>query len=245
MKTIALHGFLGLPADWSKLKLPACSTVEAVDLWRFASGAPESAYAEWAKAFTRELRGSIDDTVQIIGYSLGGRLAMHAICEAPDLFSKAVIVSAHPGLRHESERRDRLLNDRAWAARFRVDPWEDLLRAWNSQPVFRLPESREKDWIQLDRPESLFSREKLSFALDAWSLGRQSDLRERIIAAPVPLKLISGAADSKFTALLSEFAASQKSRRHPIEHFVVQGAGHRVPWDAPELFTKAIAWPVG
>lgn len=234
MRVIALHGFLGLPADWSQTGLD----VEAYDLWksitRMGGVAKEAAFTTWAKRFTDEIRasGATPGTIALVGYSLGGRLAMHAVLEAPELFDRAVIVSAHPGLTSEHEKRDRVASDKVWAERFLRDPWPMLIRAWNVQPVLAPPAKPAPDFVQLERLETSFSRESLAFALDAWSLGRQKDLRQRLRECEVPMRFVTGALDTKFTSLLGDFAG--------IDRQVVAQAGHRVPWDHPAGFREAI-----
>jgi 2-succinyl-6-hydroxy-2,4-cyclohexadiene-1-carboxylate synthase len=232
MRIVALHGFLGLPSDWAK----TCLDVEAYDLWksivRLGGVTREQAFDKWAKQFTGEVRAKTSEPVCLIGYSLGGRLAMHAILEAPELFENAIIVSAHPGLTSEHEKRDRLANDRVWAERFLRESWPLLMKAWNVQPVLAPPPKPPEDFVHLERQEGAFSREALSFALDAWSLGRQADLRSRLRACPVSMRFVTGATDTKFTSLLGAFAG--------IDHRVVPNAGHRVPWDHPAGFQSAV-----
>lgn len=232
MRIVALHGFLGLPSDWSKTGLD----VEAYDLWKgvvkLGGVSRENAFSAWAKQFTNEIRASGAGSVALIGYSLGGRLALHAVLEAPDLFDRAIIVSAHPGLASEHEKRDRVASDKVWAERFLRDGWPMLIKAWNVQPVLAPPAKPASDFVQLDRPEGAFSREALAFALDGWSLGRQKDLRGKIRECQVPMRFVTGALDTKFTSLLGDFGG--------IDHHVVPQAGHRVPWDHPAGFREAI-----
>ncbi len=233
MKIVALHGFLGLAADWSKTGLD----VQAYDLWRsiprMGAVARENAFSAWAKHFTNEIRASGRGPISLIGYSLGGRLAMHAVLEAPDLFENAIIISAHPGLSSEHEKRDRVASDKVWAERFLREPWSLLMKAWNVQPVLAPPPNPPADFVALERVEAAFSRESLAFALDAWSLGRQKDLRSRLRECEVPMRFVTGALDTKFTSLLGGFAG--------IDHRVVEAAGHRVPWDHPAGFQSAVS----
>ncbi len=196
MRIVALHGFLGLPSDWSILD--GSFDYEAVDLWR-----------------TSDLPLSQNRPV-LLGYSMGGRLAMKFALEHPERWSGAVLVSAHPGL---SEGHDaRLASDLEWARKFREMPWEELMHEWNSQAVLR--------GRALPRLESDFNRERLARALDEWSLGRQPNLRADLERLPIPALYVTGADDKKFTSLMKGLE----------QHVVVEGAGHRVPWDQPEKF---------
>src|ERR1041385_616117 len=66
----------------------------------------------------------------LVGYSMGGRLALQALIEGA-AFDRAVIVSA--GLNLEEGREERRERDEAWAMRFESDEWENVMRDWNAQ----------------------------------------------------------------------------------------------------------------
>jgi 2-succinyl-6-hydroxy-2,4-cyclohexadiene-1-carboxylate synthase len=59
---------------------------------------------------------------------MGGRLAMHALLESPELWSAAILVSANPGLPAADHpgRAQRMASDESWARRFESDPWEQV-----------------------------------------------------------------------------------------------------------------------
>lgn len=206
MKNIyALHGFLGKPSDWQK-SLPNAA---AVDLFR----GPVKNFEEWAKQFN----ASVLSESFIVGYSLGGRLALHALIQNPKVWKGAVIISANPGLANESDRQQRIIHDRKWAKRFLNDPWEKLMDDWNNQTVF----SSDK---RIERKESDFDRAILSAVMEEWSLGKQRYLPPLISALPVPILWITGERDPKAARGLA--FAHPKSRE-----LTIPLAGHRVPWD--------------
>src|SRR5262249_45368361 len=110
----ALHGFLGLPSDWDLLRQP----LHAIDL--FSIGKPLSTLWSWAQDFNRQV--SADNTNILIGYSLGGRLGMHALIDQPHLWQGGVFVSAHSGLSFSHDRDKRIQSDAQWAQRFLQEP---------------------------------------------------------------------------------------------------------------------------
>ena len=221
---IALHGFLGLPSDWSLVEADGGSfgsAVQAVDLWR----SPVGSFDDWVTQFLASLPASGN---VLVGYSLGGRLAMHAVLRAPSRFRAVVFVSANPGLASGAERASRLVADRVWAGRFAREEWPSLMQAWGDQAVFR----RSTPGLVLERREEDFSREKLSLAMERWSLGAQEDLRRGLLGLSVPSLYVTGEEDTKFTTLIREMGVRR--------HVVIPGAGHRVPWDQPGLFMSAM-----
>lgn len=210
----ALHGFLGLPADWKFLK----AKLHAVDV--LAIHPPKEGLWRWAKAFNAYARNCSPTPRILLGYSMGARLAMHALLDAPALWQKAVFVSGQPGLSIE-EKAKRVYEDKRWADRFLKDPWKDLMREWNRQPIFL----QDKSFV---RKEEDYSRPILAETILGFSQALQEDLTGRLEACRVPQHWIAGESDVKYAAI---------AREKP-SHSIVPKAGHRVPWDNPDTFTQ-------
>lgn len=217
VKLTCLHGFLGRGSDWDFLR-PAFE-INAPDLLAPSSSEVVS-FAAWSERFVE----SIEPGTLLVGYSLGARLALHALISRPEHFAGGVLVGGNPGLASEEQRQTRLLADAAWAERFRHEPWEAVVGDWERQSVFAGSSPR-------PRPEDSYSREKLSRALLCWSLGAQEDLAGRLAGLPLPLLWVAGARDEKFAAI---------ARQQPGEHLIVEDAGHRVPWDRPGVFVEIL-----
>jgi 2-succinyl-6-hydroxy-2,4-cyclohexadiene-1-carboxylate synthase len=260
---LALHGFLGLPQDWSRLGRETDSW-DKRDLWADFDqlNQPESkTYLQaWAENFCREVEdadyGGGETPTRppvLLGYSMGARLAMHAALHAPHLFQAIILISGHPGLALESERLARLKSDRAWAKRFRNDCWENLVDGWNRQPVLAdanstLPAASQPAAahrtsktrvalgpVRLDRNENQFDRKILAKAMEAWSLGHQEPLAEKLSQLSLPILHLVGSEDAKFRTLLSGIPLGPETRLK-----VIEGAGHRVPWDQPKSFLRSV-----
>lgn len=239
VEIIALHGFLGLPSDWDLVadSVAGLFAIRAENLaadadMLFSVSEPSEAFTAWVHGFTHKLEERREGATRpvLMGYSMGGRLAMHAAIARPDLFSAAIFISAHPGLASEEERRARRASDATWAERFRSgsEPWGRLLADWNTQGIFQ-------GSTNLQRRESDFDRVSLARMMDLWSLGRQRDLRAELRTLPFPVLFLSGGRDAKFTALLSEFDPGARHMRR-----VLPGAGHRLPWDDSAGFRAVV-----
>ena len=72
----------------------------------------------------------------LIGYSLGGRVAMNFACQPRAGLRGLIVEGGHPGLQDAEARQARRSNDRAWAERFRRDPLAQVFADWYQQPVF-------------------------------------------------------------------------------------------------------------
>lgn len=221
----ALHGNLGSANDWSTIELP---DLLVHDLWGILESDPDLTLESWGEGFSQAV--SMNDPEPIVlGYSMGGRLALHAMVAAPEQWKGAIILSAHPGLNDESERKIRFNRDREWANQVRSSHWQKFLETWNAQPVLAgAPPSPAQ--FQLEH-----HREEIARAFENWSLGRQEPLGERLAACQFPILWITGERDEKFSSL----AAGLGEVVPDFEHAVLPDCGHRIPFECPlELSAK-------
>jgi len=226
-----LHGFLGRGGDWDAVRAAWPSDLPPLrcpDL--FAEMGLEESLDEFGARFAAAVVAD-DPSPVLLGYSLGGRLGLHALLARPALWRGAVIVSTHLGFPDPGARHDRRASDAAWAERFRAGPWASLLEEWNARAVFR---GRAQP---LDRPEAAYDRNALAHALEAWSLGSQTHLLPRLASLPMPILWIAGADDDRYVAQGELAAAHGKA----VTLRVAPRAAHRVPWEAPDWFAREVA----
>jgi 2-succinyl-6-hydroxy-2,4-cyclohexadiene-1-carboxylate synthase len=215
----ALHGNAGLPEDLSGVLSCLNRPFKAWHLWRCLKERPECASLE---GFASMLNDDATPGADILlGYSLGARLALHALVQRPGHWRAAILVSPHPGLQSEAEREARKLQDKTWAGRFLNEPWHEVMADWNAQPVLAGAAAGQhvnESW-----------RRQVAEAFDGWSLSRQQDLRPMLHSVTCPVLWVTGAHDRKFTALAHEAWALLPRGRHAV----IAEAGHRVHLDQP------------
>jgi 2-succinyl-6-hydroxy-2,4-cyclohexadiene-1-carboxylate synthase len=224
----ALPGFLGLPQDWHRLfqQHTSRSRINAIDIF---SQLPIVDFWEWAVQFNQMIQQKNSRRI-LVGYSLGGRLALHVLLQNPSLWHAAVIISAHPGLKNLEERQKRLRLDEEWSQRFANMPWSLLMLEWENQEIFQT------DRFQFARLEKDYSRDRLSQAIKTWSLGNQEDLQFRIEELDLPILWMTGARDDRYSLL-----ANQINLKHPQSKvFKIPLAGHRAPWQQPGIFHEQV-----
>ncbi len=227
----ALHGFLGRGADWDPLRA-ACASK---DLPAFHTpdlfGAPPThrSLTAWGDHFAAWVAQS-DPAPVLLGYSLGGRLALHALLAQPALWRGAVIVSTHTGLTDPAACAARRTDDARWAARFLHENWDAVLADWDARAVFGGAART------LARPERAYDRTALASGLVDWSLGSQPPLVPRLREIPCPVRWIVGSRDAPYVALGRHAVAEL-----PLgELRVAPAAGHRVPWESPAWFAEQV-----
>ena len=225
--------------DWAGLAegwRAAGHEVEAVDLWEFQVNGGVS-FEEFASAFNARVR-KVGGEHQLVGYSLGGRLALHAMLDDGELWQGAVLVGAHPGLSDEGARIARMGQDAEWAAMALTAPWEQFVAEWNTQGVLR-PQEELTRWA--DRSALEEKRQSVLLSFMHWSLGKQADLRPRLKDLKCPTLWVTGSEDEKFGPLAAEGAGLSPGGAS----CVVEGAGHRVPWEKAEEFGAKVVQFIG
>jgi 2-succinyl-6-hydroxy-2,4-cyclohexadiene-1-carboxylate synthase len=219
----ALHGNLGEPGDWNEFRaaLPEWD-MDAPSLW----SRPIQPFPSWAEEFDSTASGTV-----LLGYSLGGRLAMHALLRRPIRWRAVIFVSAHPGLAQVEDRRDRLASDGVWADLLEAERLEEFRAKWNTQQTLAgdpVPGTQEH---LIER-----NRQAIAAAFRQWSLGVQADLRSALAACPVPQLWVAGSEDAKFRSVMSEAAARIPSATYTE----IAGCGHRVPLRNPTALAECV-----
>jgi 2-succinyl-6-hydroxy-2,4-cyclohexadiene-1-carboxylate synthase len=219
--THCLHGAVGSFRAWETLGQELKESVNALDLWRLFDHSTPT-LIETGQVISEDAEfGDV-----ILGYSMGGRLALHALIAAPEKWRAAIIVSAHPGLiSGQEERREK---DREWANISRGN-WTSFIDQWNRQEVFL---SSPEEFHQANVKD----QEMISKSFLYWSLGNQRDLRSKLPEITCPILWITGSHDPKFTALAEEATSLLPNS----EHLIISGSGHRVPWQRPTDFSVSV-----
>ena len=229
-----LHGAVGAASDWRSLALGLAKhgiSTRAVDLWRFLQ-CESVPMPEFGKRLNADAAGEISRSQRriLIGYSMGGRLALHALLgNGP--WDAAVIISANPGLRDPQEAAQRRGQDAHWATRALTESWVDFLSAWNAQPILggALRDEREdKKLIQ--------RRREIARSFVDWSVANQENLWNRLTEIKIPVLWIAGERDEKFSTIAKEAAA--KSPNFSLA--IAPATGHRVPWENEAWLNETI-----
>lgn len=229
-----LHGAMGAASDWRALARSLAAkgiSTRAVDLWRFLECECVT-MPEFGRRLNADAAGEIARAARriLIGYSMGGRLALHALLESGP-WDAAVIISANPGLRDPDEAAQRRVADTVWATQALTMQWHDFIEKWHAQPILgsALRDSRE-DGKLIQR------RREIARSFVDWSVGNQEPLWDRLPEIKIPTLWIAGENDAKYRAIAEEAAAL-------TDHFqlaIAPNAGHRVPWENGKWLAEQI-----
>lgn len=219
----ALSGFLGLPTDWDFL---GWQNIRGIGIDNF----PWTSLSDWPFFFHQWIDFQKKENEILMGYSLGGRLALHSLIDSPQRWKGAILISTHPGLTNLQERLNRQKEDEEWARRFEEEEWMSLMQGWNRRAVFA------KDLFSFDRQEKNYDRRWLAHMLQEGSLAKQQDFRSQIAALSIPLLWITGEDDQRYCKLAESLVFT-----HPNSCWVkLAQAGHRAPWEQPKQFSDCV-----
>ncbi|MEI2263727.1 2-succinyl-6-hydroxy-2,4-cyclohexadiene-1-carboxylate synthase [Erwinia sp. CGal63] len=227
-----LHGFLGSGQEWQPIQdLFSGWPQLSVDLPGHGGSRAQrvEGFAELSARLGATLQSHRVKRYWLIGYSLGGRVALYHACRSADASLTGVITEgAHFGLATAAERAQRLASDRHWAARFRQQPLVETLEQWYRQPVFA-------DLNQAQRAALIALRadndpQALAAMLLSTSLARQPYLlpeSQRLAR----LHSLCGEYDLKFQRLAARSGA-------PLT--LIPAAGHNAHRASPQAFAAAL-----
>lgn len=231
---VALHGFTGQGGDFDPLRsfLPPDTSLTAPDLPGHGSKSllkDLSAYSLPAH-LAAIAEAATEPQVTLLGYSMGGRLALHWAIAHPERIRRLILIGASPGLATPEERDERRLGDATLAEFIRTRGLEAFFKYWHNQTFFQTMMHLPKE--QLD---PLLARrfqndpEGLALSLENIGTGTLPSLWHRLKEIRFPVDLVTGEHDVKFTRLAHEMGAHLPKARHSL----IEAAGHAVHLEKP------------
>ncbi len=235
MTIIALHGFTGEGADFAELRahLPATTEFIAPDLPGHGTRRGLRQLEDYS---LRTHLTIVDEAVgdhegaTLLGYSMGGRLALHWALANPARWRRLILIGASPGLITVEERAERQLADAALATFLRTQGLAAFHKYWHHQPMLRTffrDVSPARDALLARRAAN--SPEALALSLETVGTGSLPSLWDRLGELRGAVDLVTGEFDPKFTELARRMG--EKIPRARLS--VVEGAGHAVHLERP------------
>lgn len=167
-----------------------------------------------------------------VGYSMGGRMLLHAALLFPERFRSLTLIGATAGIEAASERAKRLVSDDDLAERLERDGLESFLDFWLGLDLFAtLPA------VAAMRDERMVNRSAgLAASLRQCGAGNQFPLWDRLSRITVPMQIIAGASDIKFTEI-----GQRMVELMPNARFDTVPGGHAVHSEQPEAVAALVA----
>ncbi len=237
-----LHGFMGDCNDFSRV-IPYLSDFccLAVDLPGHGktevNGDAHYRMPQLAQAITMLLKHLQIKHCCLVGYSMGGRLALYLAIYFPQYFSGVILESASPGLKTQLERDRRIAQDLKLVQELESGNLAQFVQRWYTNSLFN------SFTQQPNYPEAIARRldnnpYKLAKPLRYMGLGVQPSLWNNLAEAEVPLILLVGELDRKFVAINQKMANYCSLARLSV----VKNCGHNIHFEQPKKISDSIIY---
>lgn len=228
-----VHGFTQTCRSWQPVvdRLAGAHRCVCVDAPGHG-GSPDGRRSLW------ECGRDIAETVPrgvLVGYSMGARMALHAVLGHPEHFVGVVLVSGTAGIDNPDERRSRRDTDEALADRIEQIGVPAFVDEWLANPMFSGLTSDTA--MRSDRLGN--SATGLADSLRWAGTGTQEPLWDRLDSIEVPVLVVTGSLDPKFEALGRRLVSAIPGATGTC----IEGAGHTVHLERTDDFVaRLVGW---
>ena len=230
-RVVLVHGFLGSPEDWSDVRAqlnPAinCECVSLRDLGCASiAGAADTLAIQLAK----------NPCDVLVGYSMGGRIALELASKQPELAPRLVLFSTSTGLHDADDRRARAEQDDARAVDLREHGMREFTRSWYELPMFA--QFRAHASFARTRARRVIGDAEFWAGCVAGCSPGRTECRENDLARLASRTIMAvGDRDDYYVA----FALRAASLAPTLTVEMIAGAGHVLPLEAPSACADMI-----
>ena len=242
---VLLHGFTGAASAWK----PFCpvwgghSHLLMIDLIGHGeTDSPDDVGRYDIISVAGDLKALLDELsiekIDLLGYSMGGRVAITFASLYPEKVRKLVLESSTPGIKAAADRASRIQQDHNLACRIEVDGVGQFIDFWESIPLFQsqlhLPE-QEREQIRSQRLNN--DPIGLANSLRGMGTGSQPSWWDKLNSFEFPTLLVTGTLDEKFCLIAKEMT----SKLPNATHMSIFGCGHAIHVEEPEKFGTIVS----
>jgi 2-succinyl-6-hydroxy-2,4-cyclohexadiene-1-carboxylate synthase len=226
-----VHGFSQHGDSWDELR----SLVPGARRWL----TPDVTAATLAEAEAELLALWAREGVErsdLVGYSQGGRIALHVAAGHPGRLRTLTVIGAHAGF--ERDRDARLAADLALADRIERQGIDWFAAYWAGLPLFAGLAGRGPDFLErLDAGRRRNDPARLAAQLRGMGAGATEPFWDRLARIDAPALVVAGAEDERYVAFAQRLAGALPRARVAI----VPAAGHAVHLECPDAAAALLA----
>ena len=222
---VAFHGFMGVGSDFTPLAERLGVSIYAPDLIGhgvFQSDNPlgytlETQLLYWAER--------LPNRFTLVGYSMGGRLALQFALRYPERVERLVLIGATPGIVDPIDRSKRVMWDRDQAELIRTLGVKLFYEKWQQLPIIATQGAIEPTIREVMTANRLTqSVEGLALSMEQFGTGAMPHCWDLLQTLSVPTLLMVGESDVKYRQITQSMM-----QRMPVdmaEHVMVSNVGH-------------------
>ncbi|MFS0654452.1 2-succinyl-6-hydroxy-2,4-cyclohexadiene-1-carboxylate synthase [Bacillus sp. 179-C3.3 HS] len=242
--TLCLHGFTGSAASWGFLK-PYMEHTRMIQVSLLGHGNTDSPQSMRRYAMSQQLADLAEildqlnlHKLNILGYSMGGRIALSFAARYPERVNKLILESTSPGLQSFKERMARLKHDQQLAQKMRHEGLHAFVDFWENIPLFASQKTLPKDKLAQLREQRLKANPLgLARSLEGIGTGSQPAMWHALKQIKQPVLFICGKLDEKFCHI----AKRMQQELINSQCVLADDAGHTVHVEQPHFFGKIVS----
>lgn len=225
----ALHGFTETDDVWSEVLAPLDRPMRCPLLpghgWKPCKAGTS------IKTVAADIAATLPAGSDLLGYSLGGRIALQLALDHPTTLKRLVLVSSTAGLRDAQERDKRVRHDLGFAEVLEEDGIGPFVAWWEANPVLKPARKLSRALVEQLRCRRL-NQDPLGLAgvLRHLSTGAMEDLWPRLGELKLPVMLIAGEKDPRYVEIMGAMAKAIPGAQLKL----IPGCGHAVHREAPQ-----------
>jgi 2-succinyl-6-hydroxy-2,4-cyclohexadiene-1-carboxylate synthase len=242
---LLLHGFTGSMKTWNTFIQDYKHCFQFISLDLLGHGLTEAPIDPDRYAMQRAAKDIKDilislniQSAHILGYSMGGRLALGFAVLYPEFVRTLILESSSPGLEYKDERLSRIHNDKQLAMRIRDYGIDSFVDDWEKIPLFasqeRLPNDKKAE-IRQERVSH--TGIGLQNSLLGMGTGSQPSFWSELKEMAFPVLLLAGALDKKFVQL----ALKMQNCLNICQFETINDTGHAIHVEEPKIFGRIVS----
>lgn len=242
---VLLHGFTGSAAGWGRFGelLRESLTTVAVDIAGHGESDKPADIAHYripqvVSDLVTAVRMAGIERCAWLGYSMGGRTALHVAAAFPGAVERLLLIGASAGIADAEGRAARAADDERLAQRIIDEGVPAFVDYWESIPLFASQERLPKETRAAVRNGRLAcDATGLANSLRGMGTGAQEPLHSRLSELKMPVLALAGELDTRFAGIAREIAGAVLDGRWAI----APGAGHAAQIENPEWCAEQVA----
>ena len=238
-----LHGFTGSSNDWKFIlgKIPTRFSPVFIDLIGHGKSESPNDINNYTKESQMEIINQLLDFLSIkkiiiVGYSMGGRLALSFTMKFPKKIKALVLESTSFGIENHTERKERIFADAELSKLIKENGISDFIDHWMNIPLFETFKKVDSSKIEKLRRNKVSENNIIGLqnSLVGFSPGRMKYLGNSLNLIDVRVLIIAGKLDEKYCKI----ALDIKRKIQNSELKIANNCGHNVHFEKPEEFLK-------
>jgi 2-succinyl-6-hydroxy-2,4-cyclohexadiene-1-carboxylate synthase len=232
---VLLHGFTNTGASWDPVIAALGERYRAIAPDIRGHGSASEVRPVSLDGVIEDVSGLAPGEFELVGYSMGGRIALHVALALADRVKRLVLIGASPGLASQRERDTRRRVDEQLADGIERMDIEQFAVRWERTPILADQPTGVKAAARADRLRS--TPAGLAAALRGLGTASLPPLWDRLGEVRIPVMMIVGGRDERFQAVAVRMAGGMPH----AEVAIVAGTGHAVHLEKPEEVARLIA----